>query len=289
MITVEELLEKIRIASKIPKDQLEDDSLLSIATDILYTRLTSQIISTHENYYRQEDTKTIGVDDYVYRFPTAAIGGGLLDVLWKNNAASEEYYSVRQYEVSDKTRSRRTMGFILTNGGLEIWPRIGGSRLLVVYYLLRPGKLQKAINTAKVVDTNTTNGTIELSVLPGAFTVGSYIDIMKSDGLAERVVVNALIDGVSGSVISLSDESLVASASVGDTVAVTTYSPYAQLPDEYIDYFVALICQKIAQVTGDDRLYQMATKNIKDSKPDVLNIVNPRVSEEVSSVNIDWD
>jgi len=289
MITVADLLTKVRISSKIPPKQLDDTVLLSIATDILYTRLISQVTTTHGNYYKHEAVAEVSPTNFQYRFPPAAVGGGIIDVQYSTSSDRTDFIEMPMYQIEDKSSLQRKSGFLLNAGGLEIWPRPVCTQYLTVYYLLRPGKLIKSIESAKVVGIDLINGKLELSTIPSAFSTSITIDVMKSSGLSERVVVDAQISDIpSSSEITVSTPSALSTVSVGDTVAQSGFSPFVQLPDEYVDYFVNMICEKLGQITGDATLLAVAGKNVQTSKPDIMNITSPRVRDELPGATVKW-
>jgi len=292
MITSEDLIAKVRLASKLPEDDNEpysDASILSIATDVLYTELIADICSTHDYYYRQVDEQDIDANTFTYRFPSQAVGNGLVDALYRTSTDAVDVYPLEHYTIADKVRPLKRMGFIVTAGGLEIWPRPGSSYTLEVHYLLKPGKLIKAIETSRVTAVDTVNSTIEVATLPAGFTSASFLDVMKSDGMAERVIINAGVDTITGTTISFTDDTLVPNASVGDTVALSGYAPYVQVPDEYISYYVSRICARLGQILGDDQLFGMAEAMSKTTMPKVLNISNPRIQEQLPRISAKWN
>lgn len=289
MITVESLLEDIRTTSKIPKGQLDDTTVLRVATNLLMSRVISQLITNHENYYRHTETVKVSASDPIYRFPSGAIGGGLLEVLYKSSENSQDFENLPQHFIEKKTQKGLDLGFILTAGGLELWPTPTQDIWLEVHFLLRPGKLIKSIHTYKVELIDTSSHYIQVNTLPIAITSSSNIDVMKSDGLTERVVIGEKVTSISDTKIFITDPTLLSKVTIGDTVALTGYSPYVQIPEEYSDYLVALVAQRMAQLTGNSTLYKMMGETIKETKPDILNLVDPRVKEEVVGVNIEWD
>jgi len=289
MITVAELLTKIRLSSKIPPGQLDDSSLLSIATDILYTRLISQITTTHGNYYMHEAVAEVSATNYQYRFPPAAVGGGIIDIQYSTSPDRTDFIEMPMYQIEDKAKTQNKTGFLLNAGGLEIWPRPTCNQYLTIYYLLRPGKLIKSIESARVVNIDVGAGILELSTIPSGFSTSITIDVMKSSGLAERVVVAAQISDIpSSSEITVATPSVLSKVSVGDTVTQSGYSPFVQLPDEYVDYFINMVCEKIGQITGDTQLIAVAGKNVQTSKPDIMSIVSPRVRDELPGATVKW-
>ncbi len=286
-ITSDEIIQKIKLRSKIPDRQISDSTMLSVINDVIMTKITPMITSMGGNYLRFKEEITLTQSAYRYRFPTGAVGGGLLDVLRKDSATSENYSELPQIHDGDKAKVSGTHGnyFLLTAGGLEIFPKPSGNMYLEIAYLLRPGKLIKQ-NQAGLI-ANVTSSTIELTSTPVELTSGGTVDIMKTDGMAERVYLGVRLTLVSGSTFNTSVD-ISELTSVGDTVALAGHSPFLQVPDEYIDLVIDQVCLKLAQMTGDSEMLAMSEKSLAQSIPGVMNAINPRVKEEVSGVIIDF-
>ena len=288
-ISTEDFLKKVRLQSKIPERQISDDNLMSIIDGVVLTKIVPEIVTTNGNFFKFSPTpKTITASDYTYRFPAGAIGGGLLDVIRKQDVASQQYWNIGQITEGDKYKVLTKYGtdyyFILTAGGLYIFPNPQGTFIMETHYLLRPGKLIKSSSSVKVLSVNALANTFVVGSTPIDWGTSPKLDVMKSDGLNERVVVESQAS-ISGNIISMSDVSAI---SREDTVALTGYAPYLQVPDDYIDYVVDRVSIKLAQLTGDETLLQMAKLSAAESKPNVLNVINPRVREEVAGVTPDW-
>jgi hypothetical protein len=289
-ISTEDFLKKVRLQSKIPERQIADDNLMSIIDGVVLTKIVPEIVTTNGNFFKFSPTpKTITASDYTYRFPAGAIGGGLLDVIRKQDVASQQYWNIGQITEGDKYKVLTKYGtdyyFILTAGGLTIFPNPQGTFIMEIHYLLRPGKLIKSSSSVKVLSVNALANTFVMGgSAPLGWGTSPKLDVMKPDGLNERVVVEAQA-AISGTTVSVSDASAI---SIGDTVALTGFAPYLQVPDDYIDYVVDRVSIKLAQLTGDETLLQMAKLSAAESKPNVLNVINPRVREEVAGVTPDW-
>ena len=285
-ITVEDLLTKIRFRTKIPTGQISDALVLSTADDIIASKILPDLVSQNQNYLKYTDSFTATSSAYKYRFPKGAVGGGAVEILRKDVT---EYYNMPNYLDSDKSLTSSTCttpGFILTAGGFEVWPRPPSSFTVEVNYLLKPGKLVKASETAVITNVNQSLNTISLASTPTALLSSTQWDAMKTDGLCERTAVSlARGAGVAGTYLITGD---ISNVSIGDRVAVAGYSPFVQIPDEYIDYILDHLTMKMAQHTGDAELLKTAQNSAEDSKPKVANITSPRVKEEVVGVMIDW-
>ena len=288
--STEELLAKVRLQSKIPVRQINDTNLLSLADGVISTKIVPEVIATNGSFFKFSPPPVLVTPtSYNYRFPAGAIGGGLLDVIRKQDIASIYYWNLGQITEGDKYKVLSKYGsdyfFILNAGGLSVFPPPWGNFYLEVHYLLRPGKLIPTSQSTQIIaPPDLVNNTITVSN-PYLFTPGKTVDVMKSDGLNERVNVGVLITGITGSVLNLSDAS---NMNQGDTVAAAGYAPFLQVPDEYTDYTVDRIVIKLAQLIGDNDLFQMAKASAVESKPNVMNVINPRVKEEVLGVMPDW-
>lgn len=192
-------------------------------------------------------------------------------------------------QISDGDKAKlsgtRNNYFLLTAGGLEIFPKPSGNMYLEIAYLLRPGKLIKQSQSGIIASVDST--TITLTAIPSELTSGGTVDIMKTDGMAERVYLGVRLTYVSGTTFSTSVD-VSELTSPGDTVALAGHSPFLQVPDEYIDLVIDQVCLKLAQMTGDAEMLAMSEKSLAQSIPGVMNAINPRVKEEVSGVIIDF-
>lgn len=285
-ITVEDLLTKIRFRTKIPTGQISDALVLSTADDIIASKVLPVLVAQNQNYLKFTDSFTATASTYKYRFPKGSVGGGAVEIL---RMSGDQYSQMPCYSDADKSQiqgSTVTTGFILNAGGFEIWPRPSGSFIVEVTYLIKPGKLVRASDTAIVSTFNTTLNTISLSSTPSALINASQWDIMKPDGLCERVAVN-IVKGVGvGSTYSVTGD--ISNISAGDRVAPTGYAPFVQLPDEYIDFILDHLTMKLAQHTGDEVLIKTAKESATESLPTIQTTTSPRVKEEVNGVMIDW-
>jgi len=284
-ITVEELLTKLRFRSKNPTGQVGDPAILSAADDVIASKVLPVLMSQNQSYLKFTDVFTATTTNYSYRFPKGAVGGGAVEIL--RVEGTDNYYNMPIYTDADKGRVRSTTrvpGFILTAGGFEVWPKPSGSFNVEVTYLLRPGKLIATSSTA-LVSAVTTN-TIELSAIPTSLSSATSWDIMRPDGLGERVAIGIVKGSPTGSVYTVTGD--LSAVQAGDRIAPSGYAPFIQIPDEYVDFILDHITAKLAQHTGDALLLKTALESAKDSLPKVSNTTSPRVSEEVQGVTIDW-
>lgn len=291
-IVSDELIQKIKLRSKIPDRQVSDSTMLSLINDVVATKITPMLTSMGGNYLRFKEEIVLSQSNYRYRFPTGAVGGGLVDVLRKDSADSEDYRELPQIHDGDKAKytGARTNYFLLTAGGLEIYPKPSGNMYLEIVYLLRPGKMVKQNQAAKIAAV--TSSTVELMSTPSDFptTVGQTIsvDFMKSDGMAERLYVSVRLTATSTVGLFTSSVDVSSLVAADDTVCLAGYSPFLQVPDEYVDLVIDHVCLKLAQMTGDAEMMAMSEKSLAVSMPGVQNAINPRVKEEVSGVIIDF-
>lgn len=284
-ITVEELLTKLRFRSKIPTGQVGDPIILSTADDVIASKVLPVLMSQNQSYLKYTDIFAANNINYTYRFPKGAVGGGAVEIL--RVEGEDNFYNMPIYTDADKGRVRSTTrvpGFILTAGGFEVWPKPSGSFNVEITYLLRPGKLIATSSTA-LVSAVTTN-TIELSAIPTSLSSASTWDIMRPDGLGERVAVGIVKGSPSGSVYTVTGD--LSDVQAGDRIAPSGYAPFIQIPDEYIDFILDHITAKLAQHTGDALLLKTALESAKDSLPKISNTTSPRISEEIQGITIDW-
>lgn len=289
-ITCEDLLTKLRFRTKIPTGQIGDAAILMTVDDVIASKVLPVLMSQNQSFLKYTNIAQISGSSYKYRFPIGAVGGGAIEVLKRDGSTDNAtYYNMPMYTDADKGRIRgvyRDTGFILTAGGFEVWPRPSSSFEVEVSYLLRPGKLTATTNTAKVEAVDTVNNTIRLVSAPVNLRTATTWDVMKPDGLCERVAVGLARGSNDSTTYTMTGD--LTNVSVGDIVAVGGYAPVVHIPDEYVDFILDQTVMKLAQHTGDADLLKISAESARDSLPKISNTTSPRISEEVPGITIDW-
>lgn len=236
---------------------------------------------------------TANLTSPIIPIPSKAMGGVLRSVeLWTGyqtftSPLVPNGWQVREIPQIPRKMLNWTWGYYVQANNIVLYPvvanTVGGN--IVITYWKRPNLICNPNNMQQVVTVvgTTVNLTNPLSAaVPTTWTTGVQLDTTSNNSPYDlKYTITSTGRTASTITVSLAD---AANISVGDWIADTGFSPFANVPDEVYSYFEqACAVQCLRTMKSQDGLPQ-AIDEMNRLKAEALNMLSPRVDDDPQKV-----
>lgn len=316
-ITVDDLLEKVKIRASIPTYQTaySDTRLIGIINGEITSVIVPLLVNSaaeHLVTYKDFDVPANG--EYVV-IPPRAVGNILREVVITDPTNINSAINLGQVTVQD-LGTNYTGGyyrgnwygrpsFYITRNRLFILnsTNFAAGCKLRLYFYQRPNALVESDQVATITaidyttvadvpyyDSNDTERYLKVTVdaiptLPSPWTGAEALDIVQGCSPYEQVLENATPAGIVSNDIFFDGVEMPEGVEAGDFVSLQGKSSVATIPEEVQDLLCQSVVLRVMESLGDEKGYKIAASKFNDLKNDAINLLSPRVKGEPRKVN----
>jgi hypothetical protein len=286
----DDLVASVKLRGSIPTAQITftSDRFLSICDEETQSYIVPFIQAVREDHYTVEVDVALSQGVTSYRIPYRAVGASLREVVFVNS----------QNAIVDAARINQddAYGHSYIRGFKVLGPNvvyIGGGRSLPnkmrLSYYVRPNRLVKATEAARIVSFDAIAKTITLgaipaarepllpepgTVAPGYFTGVTSFDIVRNQPPFEHVSFD-VAGTYAANVLTVSGD--FPAVQVGDFVARAEETPVPQVPAELHPLLAQKVAAKCLESLGDTEGMKNALALMERMEADAKVLITPRV------------
>jgi hypothetical protein len=278
--TVQKLIDRIKRNAAIPRNQLDftDSDIIEMINDEMYSQLVPWLMSFNEEFFVDFIDYPVLASQKQYELPTRAIGSTLREVKIWDNADVTVIKNIPKINL--ELISNVYDGFYLQDNYLMMLrPENYVNKTIRMFYTRRPNYL---INTDNIEFgcgqiTDITGTTVTLSNLPVIWDDNTTVDVIRGKPQFTQYSMDLPIVVLGTNQITVTLPSVV---SVGDWVAMATYSPIPTLPIEITNLLCQMVVTKITEIYAENEAATLQQAKLADMKNSVKTMINPRVVGE---------
>lgn len=280
--TTANLLTNIQLKGNIAASQtaFSNTNLLLLADDELSTDVLQTILSVRENFYLAYTDYSPNTDG-LYDIPSRAIGSALADV---QIISGQTIFPVTRSELSEQYNTQTSpsgdYSFVLKGNKVQVKtnPTFGTVRL---YFYCRPNKLIQTSSALKI--TGIASNVLSFSsVDTSTFTTSTPLDVIQDQPHFNWLSMDNTPTGVTGTTITFA--AAIEEVAVGDWVCLAGQTPVPQIPVEFRPYLEQRTVVKYYEAQGYLDKMNAASQRAEEIKNQVIDLINPRVSEKTKRI-----
>lgn len=275
-----ELIADIKIEGSVPEnDQFNDPALLALADTCIEQNILPRIIEQKAEYFVFSNSLPVTKSKRKYRINWRAYGGILRDVLLQSGNRLSSITQMNSEDVESLSEGNPCR-FYLESNSVCLYPIPGstdGSQL-VQKFLMTPGKLISTGSCGQVVAFDAALKQVTLSQVPASFVPGKKIDAIKGTPGHEIIQIDATIQSVVGSVVTL--DALSDELEDLDWFAPCGYSPFPNIPLPLHSVLSLFTAAKVFQSLGLSDQEKNLLAKAENSLNVFLGVASPRVIGE---------
>jgi len=291
MISSDDVLTSVKRAVSVPASQplLTDADILSLADEIIASRIVSLIESFDTEFFLRKDIIPIVGGQDLYDIPYRSMARGLRDLVVTDNSGNKRSLPLIGLEdLPFYINSTSVAGFLFQGDQIKLVPGVPQfptSISLEVWWRLPPSKLM-SVSTAGVV-TNISYAQagfdlVTLSSIPAYCVTGTEVDFVKKKSGSSILEFDKTIQNIAGNTLSFVEGEVPATLSIGDYVCPPGQSPVLnQIPNEAIGLIRSHVTYRILMAIGDyDAAGLINKQDIPAEEKDFKSIMSPRIDGE---------
>lgn len=302
--TSDSLINDIKRRTFMPVSQItySDEDILEFADEEIQIGIVPLLMSVREDYLvsYKEDTVLAGTSSYPMH--KRAIVQKLKDVtvLDINGDANNPIETSLPRIQSDQAVSRvnNYPGFYLRNNKVFLQnPDNYTGQKLRQYYFLRPSKLVKSIQSAKITRIPSSGGAptlnanqVQVSLIPTDYGTAAIfdrtVDITRGAPGFEILTMDTTASfNINTLVVTFTDLTVLPDGiEEGDFVCLAGESVVAQIPVEMYPILAQRVAVKILEGAGDSNNLQLSQGKLKEMEKSVLGLLSNRVEGEPQKI-----
>lgn len=270
--------------------QYEDPDILRFADDVIKSDIAPFLMEQNENFYLvNEDINYVAAQE-AYDLPEFAMYNMIHSCKHLTTDGTEfnlEPVPVNRTYVRNYLSPGQPSNYYIEDNKIHFFPAPASALdKYRIFYYKRPSFLTKTANVAIITNVNKITGVLTYAAVPATgFTASSFHDFYSSRSPFNYLGQNIQASALAGLTQTFPIPS-VQNLSVGDAVAVTTYTHVPDIPMEMFLLLVNIVIMRIAKAQGDKSKYQMSTSEIQQKMADSLVIPGRRITNQAISLNV---
>ena len=250
--TADDIVTRVQRIAAIPLNApgFDSSTVLSIVNDELTSEVVPFLISLRGEWMIDKVDTLIDGSTEFFNIPAQAVGGLLRDVqiVNKDSDAMETddiYYDLQRVDPGD-AQNAHFPAFVLRGDRVQVVSvESYKNYYLRLTYWRRPNELTLITSARQVVTVGT--GSVTVASIPSSWTMAPTLDVIQSTPQF-RAKGEAIATTIIGTTIT---GTFPADIAVGDWLALTGYSPVAQIPDICYPYLAQSAALKVLETYPD--------------------------------------
>lgn len=295
----EDLISSIKNRSLAPISQatFTESDLLSLASEELRTKLTSDLIRIREDFFQTHQIVPLIGGIANYGIPERAIGDALKSASYvepngqvrppmpRGDSTDEGYYSI-----SGGTPAR----FYIEGDELVLIPKpLNSTGSLKLVYPMRPSRLIPTSEAAKITEITNDGVTASFMVntdLTSSLTVGDSIDFVSAKSPFKCWTIDAEITQITDTQIdvfldTVTDDNGNIEPRIGDYICPAGFSNIPQIPIEMHPVLAQMTVVKLLESLGDRAKMEAAKVELREMRQEVGIVTKNRVESTPQRAN----
>jgi hypothetical protein len=168
--------------------------------------------------------------------------------------------------------------------GNKLYFNEGASDSYRIYYYLRPGKMVKVSECAKI--STITSGSLSCVSVPTAWSTSDRFDLVRAkegfDTLAQTLTATFVEAGSSKLIFTATD--IPSELAVGDYISLADETCIPQIPVEWRSYLALLTAVQILESLGEFEAAKIAAQRLQRVEKNVLSMIQPRIERKSKAI-----
>lgn len=281
-VTADKVLAGAKKRAVVPTNQvlMDDDDILEFIDDVIKVHVIPLIESVNGEFFVTTKLEALVASQSNYAIPYRAIGRTLRDLKIKNTTSNETRNCpyIEPEDVHLFTDTALDYGHYFKGDEIYLTPdvpsSVTGDDSLEIWYKLRPSRVVKLANAAKVASVSSPSVEVE-SI--GDIATNSVIDFIagtSGNGIRE---MDKTCTNVSGTTLTFAAADIPSGLVAGDYISLAGTAPViTMIPDECSPWIERLVAREILLSIGDDIGADKLNPGIGQERTNLLQILEPR-------------
>lgn len=291
MISSDDILTSVKRAVSVPASQplLTDADLLSLADEIIASRIVSLIESFDSEFFLRRSVVAIVGGQELYDIPYRSMARGLRDIWLVDNVTNRRNLPLIALEdLPMYINSTLVAGFLFQGDQIRLVPGVPSLTTAVsleIWWRLPPSKLIGVSSAGVVTNISYAQAGFDLvtmSSVPAFCSTGLEIDFVKKKSGSSILEYDKIIQSVNGNTLSFTEGDVPSTLAIGDYICPPGQSPVLNdIPNEAIGLIRSHVTYRILMAIGDYEAANLVNKqDIPAEEKDFKSIMSPRIDGE---------
>lgn len=258
---------------------LDDTALLKKIDDAVKTYIVPMVDASNGEFFVTDYTTPVVAGQTEYSIPYRAIGRTVRDLLIvdsSGNKQSSPYIAPEDAHLYKDTAL--DYGHYFRGDKVVLVPDIpttySSGESLNIPYKLRPSKLVKLDQAAKVSSVSSPDVTVEAI---GDIATGSVVDFIEGKSGRSILGMDKTVSNVSGTTITFAAADIPSALAQGDYISIQGTSPVVtMIPDDFQPYLEKVAARLVLLAIDDEVGMQKLEKLMNEEKKNLSMLIEPR-------------
>ena len=281
-VTTDRLLTGIKRRAVVPTNQvtLDDDDILALADDVIKSYIIPLVESVNGEYFVRYERTALVAGQSAYDIPYRSIGRTVRDVKLINTTSGNKRNCPYVEPEDEHLYTDTALDYAHYFKGDQIYtvPDVpstySGDESLEIWYKMRPSRLVKLANAAKVSSISSPNIEVEAA---GDVATNSVVDFIAGKSGNRILSIDKTCTNVATTTLTFDAADIPTDLAVGDYISLQGTSPVVtMIPDEVSPIIETVTAQEVLLAIGDDVGADKLESKIKREIKNILKILEPR-------------
>jgi hypothetical protein len=281
-VTTDAILQGVKDRAIVPSNQvtLTDDKILKMIDDVIKVHVVPLVDSVNGEFFVTVELDAIVASQDNYSIPYRSIGRTLRDLKIKNTVTSDTrncpYIEPEDIHIYKDTALN--FGHYFRGDEIYLVPSVASTfsatESLEKWYKIRPSKLTKLTNAAKVSSIASTTVGVESA---GSIVTGSVVDFVQGKSGNRIYSIDKTCTNVSSTTFTFASGDIPTGLAVGDYVVLAGFSPVVtMIPDECSPYIETMAAMRLLKAIGDTEGGRDLVEDAVAERKNLLELLEPR-------------
>lgn len=295
---IEDIIESAKSRSFVPISQstFTETNVMTIATEELFLKLVSDIMSVREEFFLTTKPTSITANIDHYTIPKMAVGNTINQLVVRDAGGNDR--SLDRINAADAVDYTGSTGdpeaFYFEGDEVVLCPKPSASvGTLIFSYFRKPNRLIDTASCTKITSVSSAGGTTTFTVdtdLTASLSTGDEVDFLSAASpyllWADTVEITAITSTtIEVSTADVSDAASSVQPVVGDYICPTGYANIAQIPDELVPVLSQMVAVRMIASMGDINKWQAAKAELKEMRDEAIKLIKNRAESSPKRVS----